>query len=177
MRVCAAAKAVGGLQGWLGWAGVGLAASPAAALAVSARATWPGGPSASIARCLLLAWAPRCWARVPVRLLSSALVAKPSHAPARDLRAGRSAGSCPSLAEQSPSPDKASDVSNRVLCSHHMHAVFDRSPGKTGFGVSPQLPRSTVFRRPVLVETEQKTGGRQRRPAGSRCDELRFDAY
>jgi hypothetical protein len=91
-------ESCGGTSGvaWLGRSRTGrLSRRCPCRVAVSARATWPGGPSASIARCLLLAWAPRCWARVPVRLLSSALVAKPSHAPARDLRAGRSAPCVP----------------------------------------------------------------------------------
>lgn len=81
------------------------------------------------------------------------------------LRAGRSdraigcVRACPSLAEPSPSttPDKASDVSN--LCSALLTCMpcsIADSARRTGW---LSARSSTVFRRPVLVESEQKRIG------------------
>jgi hypothetical protein len=107
---------------------------------VSARATWPAG-------WLLMPFAepslPRCRARVPVRLLSSALVARST---SRSRIASYVLNRKPST---SPAPDKARDRS--ILGFVRMPCTTDHAKKKLLL-VNYQIS----FRRQVIVEHERR---------------------
>lgn len=193
VRVCAAAKAVGTSGGGLAgpdW----LAASPAAGRCLpwvrAQLGRGPGRPRRSPAAFCLLGllgagracpWGcfrPRWWpnpkprperprARVDRRLTTTSTVP------------GDRIGStlaCPSLAEPSPSPtpDRARQWCIRpLLCSHacRVWSIAEENRLVSLPVVSARhscLPSSMVFRRPVLVEAEQKTDGGSSERAGRR---------